>query len=168
MVACAALYAACRQEGVPRTLTEISRHSRYSRKEISRTYQVMVKALKMHSMPPLPEDYLPRICSKLDLTPKVEGTARDLLRAAQDVPLTNSVPISLAAASVYIASIINNERRKQKDVARANQLLELRRPRFLVYLGVSLPRPLIQSLKYGSLDPRRSQSPLLLPCFESS
>ena len=98
---------------------------RYSRKEISRTYQVMVKALKMHSMPPLPEDYLPRICSKLDLTPKVEGTARDLLRAAQDVPLTNSVPISLAAASVYIASIINNERRKQKDVARAADLTEV-------------------------------------------
>ena len=124
MVACAALYAACRQEGVPRTLTEISRHSRYSRKEISRTYQVMVKALKMHSMPPLPEDYLPRICSKLEL-PKVEGAARDLLRAAQDVPLTNSVPISLAAAAVYIASIVNNERRKQKDVARAADLTEV-------------------------------------------
>ena len=125
MVACAALYAACRQEGVPRTLTEISRHSRYSRKEISRTYQVMVKALKMHSMPPLPEDYLPRICSKLELSPKVEGAARDLLRAAQDVPLTNSVPISLAAAAVYIASIVNNERRKQKDVARAADLTEV-------------------------------------------
>ena len=75
----------------------------------------MVKALKMHSMPPLPEDYLPRICSKLELSPKVEGAARDLLRAAQDVPLTNSVPISLAAAAVYIASIVNNERRKQKE-----------------------------------------------------
>ena len=125
MVACAALYAACRQEGVPRTLTEISRHSRYSRKEISRTYQVMVKALKLHSMPPLPEDYLPRICSKLELSPKVEGAARDLLRAAQDVPLTNSVPISLAAAAVYIASIVNNERRKQKDVARAADLTEV-------------------------------------------
>ena len=58
----------------------------------------------MHSMPPLPEDYLPRICSKLELSPKVEGAARDLLRAAQDVPLTNSVPISLAAAAVYIAA----------------------------------------------------------------
>ena len=46
----------------------------------------------------------------------MEGAARDLLRAAQDVPLTNSVPISLAAAAVYIASIVNNERRKQKDV----------------------------------------------------
>ena len=125
MVACAALYAACRQEGIPRTLTEISRHSRYSRKEISRTYQVMVKALKMHSMPPMPEDYLPRICSKLELTPKVETAARDLLRAAQDVPLTNSVPISLAAAAIYIASIINNERRKQKDVAKAADLTEV-------------------------------------------
>jgi transcription initiation factor TFIIB len=71
MVACAALYAACRQEGVPRTLTEISRHSRYSRKEISRTYQVMVKALKMHSMPPLPEDYLPRICSGIEPFPYI-------------------------------------------------------------------------------------------------
>jgi transcription initiation factor TFIIB len=121
-VVCAALYAACRQESVPRTLTEISQHSRYSRKEISRTYQVMVK---MHSMPPLPEDYLPRICSKLELSPKVEGAARDLLRAAQDVPLTNSVPISLAAAAVYIASIVNNERRKQKDVARAADLTEV-------------------------------------------
>jgi|TARA_B100000678_G_scaffold6759_1_gene5734 transcription initiation factor TFIIB len=85
----------------------------------------MVKALKMHSMPPLPEDYLPRICSKLELSPKVEGAARDLLRAAQDVPLTNSVPISLAAAAVYIASIVNNERRKQKDVARAADLTEV-------------------------------------------
>lgn len=125
MVACAALYAACRQQGVPRTLTEISKHSRYSRKEISRTYQVMIKALKMHSMPPLPEDYLPRICSNLELSPAVEANARDVLRAAQDVPLTNSVPISLAAAAVYISSIVCNERRKQKDVARAANLTEV-------------------------------------------
>ena len=86
---------------------------------------VSTSTLKMLSMPPLPEDYLPRICSKLELSPKVEGAARDLLRAAQDVPLTNSVPISLAAAAVYIASIVNNERRKQKDVARAADLTEV-------------------------------------------
>jgi hypothetical protein len=53
-------------------------------------------------MPPLPEDYLPRICSKLELSPKVEGAARDLLRAARckldvrclHVEYTSVIPIA--------------------------------------------------------------------------
>jgi hypothetical protein len=43
LVACAALYAACKLEGVKVTLAEISEHSRYSKEEISETYKIMKK-----------------------------------------------------------------------------------------------------------------------------
>ena len=52
LVACAALYAACKLEGVKVTLAEISEHSRYSKEEISETYKIM-KKLRRNQYNPL-------------------------------------------------------------------------------------------------------------------
>ncbi len=58
-VAAAALYAACRQCSVPRTLDEIAEVSRVSRKEIGRTYRLFpVNSVKSPSYSPI--DYVPR------------------------------------------------------------------------------------------------------------
>ena len=62
-VAAAALYAACRQCSVPRTLDEIEEVSRVSRKEIGRTYRFISRELALKLMPTSPIDYVPRFCS---------------------------------------------------------------------------------------------------------
>src|SRR6056297_2558202 len=50
-VATSALYAACRQEGIPRSLDEVAEVSRVPQKEIGRTYRYIAPALSLEMQP---------------------------------------------------------------------------------------------------------------------
>src|SRR5665811_2207304 len=117
-VAAAALYAACRQCSVPRTLDEIEEVSRVSRKEIGRTYRFISRELALKLMPTSPIDYVPRFCSGLNLKGEVQSKSVEILRQASEKELTSGRgPTGVAAAAIYIASILCGERRTQREVA---------------------------------------------------
>src|SRR5205809_236248 len=117
-VVAASLYAACRQCNVPRTLDEIANSSRVGRKEIGRTYRFMTRELKLKLMPTKPQDYVSRFCSELKLSGEVQSRAVEILKDAQDKELTSGRgPTGVAAAAIYISSILCNERRTQREVA---------------------------------------------------
>ena len=117
-VAAAALYAACRQSGVPRTLDEIAEVSRVSRKEIGRTYRFISRELGLKLMPTSPIDYVPRFCSGLELKGEVQSRAVEIIRKAMEEELTSGRgPTGVAAAAIYISSILCGERRTQREVA---------------------------------------------------
>jgi transcription initiation factor TFIIB len=117
-VAAATLYAACRQCSVPRTLDEIAEVSRVSRKEIGRTYRFVARELGLRLLPTSPLDYLPRFCSGLTLKGEVQSRAIEILRHAAERELTSGKgPTGVAAAAIYIASILGGERRTQREVA---------------------------------------------------
>jgi transcription initiation factor TFIIB len=117
-VAAAALYAACRQCSVPRTLDEIGEVSRVSRKEIGRTYRFISRELSLKLMPTSPIDYVPRFCSGLNLKGEVQARGVEILRQASEKELTSGRgPTGVAAAAIYIASILCGERRTQREVA---------------------------------------------------
>ncbi len=117
-VAASALYTSCRQCGVPRTLDEIGEVSRVSRKEIGRTYRFISRELKLKLLPTSPIDYVPRFCSGLNLKGEVQSRAVEILRQAAEKELTSGRgPTGVAAAAIYIASILCGERRTQREVA---------------------------------------------------
>ncbi|MCJ2520717.1 MAG: transcription initiation factor IIB [Candidatus Thermoplasmatota archaeon] len=117
-VVAAALYAACRQEKVPRTLDEIANSSRVTRKEIGRTYRFMTRQLKLRLLPTAPQDYVSRFCSELKLSGEAQSRAMEMLKEATDKELTSGRgPTGVAAAAIYVASILSNERRTQREVA---------------------------------------------------
>jgi len=117
-VVAASLYAACRQCNVPRTLDEIAGSSRVGRKEIGRTYRFMTRELKLKLMPTKPQDYVSRFCSELRLSGEVQSKAIEILKDASDRELTSGRgPTGVAAAAIYISSILANERRTQREVA---------------------------------------------------
>ena len=117
-VAAASLYAACRQCNVPRTLDEIADASRVSRKEIGRTYRFIARELKLKLMPTSPIDYIPRFCSELKLSGEIQAKAVEILKQAADKELTSGRgPTGVAAAALYISSILCGERRTQREVA---------------------------------------------------
>lgn len=117
-VVAATLYAACRQCQVPRTLDEIAAISRVGRKEIGRTYRFMMRELALKLRPISPQEYIERFCSELDLSREVKNKANELLEKAQRKELTSGRgPTGVAAAAIYIASILVGERKTQKDVA---------------------------------------------------
>jgi len=117
-VAASTLYAACRQCSVPRTLDEIAEVSRVSRKEIGRTYRFVSRELGLRLLPTSPLDYVPRFCSGLRLNGEAQSRTIEILRQASEHELTSGRgPTGVAAAAIYIASILSGERRTQREVA---------------------------------------------------
>lgn len=125
-VAASALYAACRQCNVPRTLDEIAEVSRVSRKEIGRTYRFISRELGLKLMPTSPIDYIPRFCSGLNLHGEVQSKSVEILRQAAEKELTSGRgPTGVAAAAIYISSILCGDRRTQREVAEVAGVTEV-------------------------------------------
>ena len=125
-VATAALYTAARQAGIPRSLDEIERVSRVDRMELTRTYRYIIRELNLEVKPADPESYIPRFVSDLDLSDEVERRARELIEAARgDGILSGKSPVGLAAAAVYAAALLCNEKVTQNDVSDVADISEV-------------------------------------------
>ncbi len=78
-VATSTLYAACRMEGIPRSLEEVATVSRVERKEIGRTYRYVAQELGLEMAPVDPKKYVPRFCSDLELSEEVTAKANEII-----------------------------------------------------------------------------------------
>ena len=117
-VTAAALYAACQQCHVPRTLDEISNIANMSKKEVGRNYRYIARELGLKLMPTSPQDYISRFCSELKLSGDVQTKTMEILKKSADRELTSGRgPTGIAAASLYIASILCGEHRTQREVS---------------------------------------------------
>ncbi|WP_312912061.1 transcription initiation factor IIB [Natronosalvus caseinilyticus] len=125
-VATSALYAAARQAGTPRSLDEIAAVSRVDRMELTRTYRYIVRQLNLEIKPADPESYVPRFISDLDLSDETERRARSLLESARKQGVhSGKSPVGLAAASVYAAALLTNEKVTQNDVSEVASISEV-------------------------------------------
>ncbi|MFB6160622.1 MAG: transcription initiation factor IIB family protein [Haloferacaceae archaeon] len=125
-VATSALYAAARQAGTPRSLDEISNVSRVEKMELTRTYRYIVRELKLEVEPADPEQYIPRFVSDLDLSEETGRQARSLIRDAKDTGiLSGKSPVGLAAAAVYAAALLTNEKVTQSEVSEVANISEV-------------------------------------------
>jgi transcription initiation factor TFIIB len=125
-VATAATYAAARQAGVPRSLDEIADVSRVEKSEIARTYRYVVRELGLEVKPADPESYVPRFASELGLSEEAENRARSLLRTAKEQGIhSGKSPVGLAAASVYAAALLTNEKTTQAAVSEVADISEV-------------------------------------------
>jgi len=136
-VIAACVYGACRIYKVPRTLDEISHASNIERKEIGRTYRFIARKLTMKIKPSSPRDYISRFASILHLSPKTQADALKILKKAETAELTSGRgPAGIAAAALYIASLLNNEKKTQREVADVAGITEVTiRNRYKELLG---------------------------------
>ncbi len=118
-IVAAAVYAACRIDGVPRTLDELEAVTGLQRKSIGRTYRVFRGVPNLlRAPPPRASDYVDRFCSKLDLSGAVRAEARRILMECEGTLGWRPVaPAGMAAAAIYVASEACGEARTQKAVA---------------------------------------------------
>ncbi|EMA54863.1 transcription initiation factor IIB [Halococcus salifodinae] len=147
-VAASALYAACRKEGIPRSLEEVTHVARVEQKEIGRTYRYIARELELGMRPvdpqkyvtyryiarelelgmrPVdPQKYVPRFCSSLDLSEEVQSKANEVIEAsAAEGLLSGKSPTGYAAAAIYAASLLCNEKKTQREVADVAQVTEV-------------------------------------------
>lgn len=114
----ASIYAACRNNDVPRTLDELANASGISKKEIGQTYRMLMRSLGLRAKVSNPADYMSRFISALKLSPTVQSNAVEIVERMSKANMTSGRgPTSLAAAAIYIASLIHNERRTQREIA---------------------------------------------------
>jgi transcription initiation factor TFIIB len=125
-VTAAAIYLACRQCGLARTLEEIAQSSTVNKKEVGRSYRFLIKELD-YSIPPLrPSQYITKFSNQLTMQGKVEEIAHKVLIAAKELKLTSGRgPTGIAAAASYIASVLTGERKTQREIAEIAQVTEV-------------------------------------------
>jgi transcription initiation factor TFIIB len=125
-VTAAAIYLACRQCKLARTLEEIAQASNMNKKEVGRNYRFLIKKLD-YSIPPVkPSRYIAKFSNQLMMQGKAEEFAHKILAAAKELKLTSGRgPMGMAAAASYIASVLSGERRTQREVAEIAEVTEV-------------------------------------------
>lgn len=128
-VATACLYAASRQCNTPRSLDEIYPVSRIgdasgkthqSTSGIDRTYRYIMRELGLKIKPTDPRDFLNRILNDLGVDNKqaVRKKAEDIISdAEQENVHSGKSPVSLAAASIYGATLLLNQKVTQRRIS---------------------------------------------------
>jgi transcription initiation factor TFIIB len=125
-VTAAAIYMSCRQCGVPRTLDEIASSSSLNKKDIGRSYRFMVRELEAFVPPSTSRNYAARFSNKLVISGKAEAIAIRILEIAKEMKLTSGRgPTGIAAAATYIATVLTNERKTQREIAEIANVTEV-------------------------------------------
>lgn len=125
-VIAALLYAICRETGTPRTLEEIAEASGVERREIGRTYRYIARELAIKILPAPPEHYVPRFSTMLGLSDKTQVRAIHILKKAKEGDvISGKGPTGVAAAALYIAAVLNGERKTQREIADAVGVTEV-------------------------------------------
>jgi len=117
-VVIAALYIASRRYGLPRSLNEICRKTNITKRELGKTYRFMTREINVKLLPSTPVDYIPKFASELSFSAETQTKAIEILKMAEEAQLTSGRgPTGLAAAALYVASLLTSEKRTQREIA---------------------------------------------------
>ncbi len=120
-MAAASLLMASRAYGIPITLRSIAHSLGLKDKDIWHAEKRIILNVKNIVIKTNePKDFIPKLVKKLSLSPNVQYLAAKIVYLARKMDVASGRgPIGLAAAAVYIASILADEKRTQQEVAEA-------------------------------------------------
>ncbi len=122
----ASLYLACRVHQVPRPLEEIVEQIHITRKELSLCVRLIIRYLNLKIPHSNPVEFVHRFGTELDLPGEAKKKAIDILKLAREQRLTiGKDPKGMAAAAIYVASILTGSRRTQLEIARTARVTEV-------------------------------------------
>jgi len=122
----AAIYAACRQNRIPRTLDEVAQTSNIKKREIGKSYRLLLRTLIAKITPMASINFIPRLVNKLNLSQDVQRLAIAILEKARGLGLTSGRgPMGIAAASIYIACVLQHVKCTQRDIAASANVTEV-------------------------------------------
>lgn len=122
----ATIYLACRQHGLPRTLDEVAKASHVTRKDLARAIRHIIRYLDEPIAKARPEDFIPRIATELQISGEVQITAKRLIERAREKGITiGKAPNGLAAAALYLASLIHQQNQTQRTLSEAAHVTEV-------------------------------------------
>ena len=111
----ASLYASCRQNNIPRTLDDIAAAGNVERRILSRDLRTIIKKLGLNLNQYDTASFIVKISNNLNLSEKIKRAAFEILKRCEDKEITaGKHPVAQAAASLYVACIVNGEKISQK------------------------------------------------------
>jgi transcription initiation factor TFIIB len=114
----AALYAACRENNTPRTLDDIADAGNVERRILSRDLRTIIKKLGLTLKQYDTTSFISKISNDMNLKEKTKRDAFDILeRCEREMITAGKHPVAQAAASLYIACILNGEKISQKNLS---------------------------------------------------
>ncbi len=115
----AACYIACRNFDVPKHIKEISEQSGVDRKILHRNYKHLIRNLNLRVMQSDPTDFVFKFASKLNLSAETQTLAIDIIEQAKKKAITSGKsPVGIVGGAIYIASLMNKEKRTQSQIAK--------------------------------------------------
>lgn len=119
------LYIACRINQISRTFDEITRVSRVNKDRIREGYKTISRELDIKIPLASPKEYIPRFCSDLNLPKEFEKTTTRLQRNyCRQENISGESPVSIAAASIYAASLYLNNIVPQNKISEKTDVSE--------------------------------------------
>jgi len=116
----ASLYAACRATNTPRTLHDIACAGNIRKGELSLAYRKLVRKLDLRFEPYDPIEFVTRICSIVGASEKTRRDAINIISKAKEEEIAyGKNPMSLVASALYLAAVINMEKKSQDKIAKA-------------------------------------------------
>ena len=104
-VAAASVYAACRCNQTPRTITDVAEQAKVDADALQSTYNTLNAGLDIPAPPRPPVAFIPQHASELNVPDCVRVTARDLAAAAADATVAMGCdPCAFAGSCLYQAA----------------------------------------------------------------
>jgi len=125
-ISAASLYAAMRDTETPRTLKDIAIANNLDKKAVARDYRILLREMDLTMPVADAARNVNRIASRVGLSEKVARKAIEIVRITEEKEISaGKSPMGLAAASLYLAGVIEGEVKTQKDIAEAAGVTEV-------------------------------------------
>ena len=122
----ASLYAACRETDTPRTLNDVIEASGVEKKDVARSYRLLLRELKLKMPVVVSLRYVSKIANKATIPERTSRKALETLKEAKRTKISaGKDPIGLAASALYIACLLDGRARTQKEIAKAAGVTEV-------------------------------------------
>jgi transcription initiation factor TFIIB len=122
----AAVYIACREMGISRTLKDMSAHSDVKLKEVARSYRLLYLELDLKIPVVNPTKYIARVANRASLSEKTKRQAAEIMNNVTKREIsTGKDPMGLAAAVLYVSCIKTGENRTQSSISEAAEVTEV-------------------------------------------
>lgn len=126
-MAAASLYLACRRSNVNRSLKEIAKASGIQNRAAAKYYRVLISEVENNYIPPpTVQKYISKLVNKEKINTRVERLALELAGRTNESEISSGkTPAGLAAAYVYIASVMCGEHIPQREIAEFAEVTEV-------------------------------------------
>ena len=143
-VVAASVYLACRIHRIPRRLDEVVAETTIDRKQVGHAVRLVISQVNIDVPLASANDLIPRLSADLLLEGRTVKKATEIIKNAEEKFVTiGKDPGGIAGAALYIAGIVEKDRRTQREIANVSRVTEVtirNRYKDLVRsLGISFP-----------------------------